>query len=107
MPFDPSKVGVIRAGNFTAAGGSLDWSAVGEFGSFYIRNLGPNIVYIATDAIPANTLGDGRISVQVNEAHNIEDTGFQTIGVRAVAAGNANVEAWGFQRPGGNSGVTQ
>lgn len=104
MPFDPTRVPIIRAANFTDAGGSLDWTAVGEMGSTYIRNRGPNDCYIAFDAVPANTLGDGRIMLPVNEAHNLDDIGFQTIGVRAVVAGNSNVEAYGLQRPGNSSG---
>jgi len=106
MPLDAAKVPIMRANTFTDAGGSLDFSASGQMGSAYVINDGPDDAYIAFDAIPPNTIGNGQIRLQKDRILNLDDIAYSSIGVRAKAAGSCVVQAIGVPRPGnGGAGL--
>jgi len=100
MPFDATRIPVMRAGVITDAGASLDFSLVGEMGAAYIQNLGPDDVWIAFDAVPANTTGNGRVQLKSDAALNLDDIGYLLVGARAIALGSATVEVTALRRPG-------
>lgn len=88
----------------TDAGVSADFSADGIMGAVYMVNRGANDVYVAFDAVPANTNGDGRFLLEANRALALDDIRFTTVGFRCTAALTTSVDVIGLPRAG-NSGV--
>lgn len=96
-----SRTPQIRAGLADAIGVVLSWDAVGEMGAVYIRSIGPDTVFIAFDALPAAaSRGDGRFGLEPNEALNLDDISYTTIGLLCAGGETATVEAVGLIRPG-------
>jgi len=105
MP-DP-RVPIIKAGAFTNAGGVLTWVGDSHMGAAYVRNKGPDPVFMAFDSIPAASTGDGRIELGVNEAINLDDIKFDELGFRTDVGLTAVVEAIGLLRPGSSGAGAQ
>jgi hypothetical protein len=96
-----TRLPIFRAGLADSIGIFLSWAVVGLMGSLYIRNRGPDVVFMAFDALPAAaTVGDGRFGMQLNEAVNLDDVRFTVIGLLCAAAQTGTVEAIGIIRPG-------
>jgi hypothetical protein len=93
-------VPIFRAASVTSAGAFLDWSAVTKMGALYLRNAGPDECFLAWEALPTATIGDGRIRLKVDEAINLDAAKYESIGLRTSGADTAVVEAAGFPRPG-------
>lgn len=93
-------VPIFRAISVTSAGATLDWTAVTKMGALYLRNAGPDEVFLAWEALPTASIGDGRIRLKVDEAINLDAAKYETIGLRTAGADTAVVEAAGFPRPG-------
>ena len=91
---------VFRAASFGAGGGTLDWSAVGIMGALYLRNAGPDECFIAWDAIPAASVGDGRIRLKADEALNLDAVETEFVGVITAGGDTAVLEGVGMPRPG-------
>ena len=87
----------------TDAGVSITFAAEGKMGAAYIINRGANDVYFAFDAIPANTDGDGRALLPKDQALNLDDIVYTTIGFRAPAGLATIVDVIGLPRPGSSS----
>ena len=96
---DP-RVPIIKYVAATDAGVIADFTAEGNMGAAYIQNRGANPVYVAFDAVPANTNGDGRLLLEADRSLNLDDIFFTTVGFRCTAALTANVEVVGLPRPG-------
>lgn len=73
-------------------------------GAVYIRNAGPDEVFMAWEALPAAaSIGDGRFRIRVNEAVNLDGVVLLTLGLLCAALETAVVEAIGMGRPGSSS----
>jgi len=99
---DP-KVPIIRFAAATDAGVSVSF-APNRMGSVYMLNRGANNVYVAFDAVPANTNGDGRFLLPSGRSLALDDIVYSTIGFRCTAALTTSVDVIGLPRPG-SSGV--
>ena len=89
------------------AGGivTMDFSAVGRMGAISLRNAGPNETFLSFDATPPTAaVQTGVVRLQMNEALNLENFAFTTVGFRNAAAQTSVVESVAFQRPGPTSG---
>lgn len=100
MP-DP-RTPIIRFVAATDAGQSANFTD--RMGAAYITNRGTNAVYVAFDAVPANTNGDGRFLLASGRALNLDDIVYTTIGFRCAAGLTTQVDVIGLPRPGA-SGV--
>jgi len=96
---DP-RVPIVLHVPATDAGVVADFSASGEMGAAYILNRGGDPVYIAFDAVPANTDGDGRFLLPNGQSINLDDIRYTTIGFRCTAAVTTEVDVIGTPRSG-------
>ena len=69
-------------------------------GACYILDSGANPVFVAFDATPANTNGDGRFLLSAGDAINLDDIVYTTVGFRCTAALTTDVFVIGLPRPG-------
>jgi hypothetical protein len=98
---DP-KVPIIRHVAATAGGVSATFPV--RMGSTYMINRGTNNVYVAFDAVPANTDGDGRFLLPAGRALALDDIVYTTVGFRCTGVLTTQVDVIGLPRPG-TSGV--
>ena len=95
---DP-KVPIIRHVPATDAGVVATF-APARMGAAYMINRGGDPVYVAFDAVPANTDGDGRFFLPAGRALALDDIVFTTVGFRCTAAVTTEVDVIGLPRPG-------
>lgn len=82
-------------------GTTVDFSAVGRMGRVTLINRGPNTVFFVFDgAPPVAAIAAGRIALDSNQAFNIGNTMFTTIGLNVAAAQSAVVQIVAFQSSG-------
>jgi len=98
---DP-KVPIVRFVAATAAGVSANFTD--RMGAVYVLNRGVNPVYVAFDAVPANTDGNGRFNLPAGRALALDDIVYTTVGFRCTGALTTQVDVIGLPRPG-TSGV--
>lgn len=94
-----AKIPQIRSSDITAAGQTLDWSALGLMDRILIRNKGANSVWIAWDvngeAVDAFT-SDLSFELQAQEAISIPACQFYKIGCKCAAGQTGTVHAVAF-----------
>ncbi len=96
---------VIRCKDVTAAGQTLDWTAVGIMDRLTLWNDGPDTVWIAFDMSgPAVFAGTSDLSVPVkaNGAISLTHNLFSKIGAKTAGGTTATVNAIGWQSVAGN-----
>ena len=99
MP-DP-YIPIFKAATVTSAGVSLSWAGDGRMGAAYVRNAGPDDIFLGWDAVPpAATIGDGRLRLIANEALNLDAIKMTSLGFRSAVGETAVVEAAALPRPG-------
>lgn len=98
-PFIP----IIKAVAADDVGAYADFSTVSRIGAVYILNLGPDTVYIAYDAMPSASFGDGRLQLGANASINLDQIDVIKVGCKCAAGETANVQVVGLPRPGSTS----
>jgi len=99
---DP-RVPVLLHVAATDAGQSADFAASGLMGAVFLVNRGANDVYMAFDAVPANTDGNGRVLLTAGRSFSLEDIKFTTVGFRCTALLTTQVDVIGVPRAGAGS----
>lgn len=98
-----SRTPYFRAITATSVGQFLSWAALARMGRVYVRNAGPDEVFIRWEALPTvAAIGDGRFRLQVGESINLDVAKVDQIGLRTAVGDSAVVEAAAFVGSGSN-----
>lgn len=96
-PFVP----IFKTAAVTNAGALIDYSTEGYMGAAYVKNNGPDTVYLAWEAIPAaGSVNDGRLSLIADQSINLDAAKYNSIGFKTAPGDSAVVEMAGFPRQG-------
>jgi hypothetical protein len=98
MP-DP-RTPIVRFVAATDAVGGVPANFTDRMGAVYMLNRGLNDVYVAFDAIPVNTDGNGRFRLPTGRALALDDIVFTTVVFRCPAGLTTQVDVIGLPRPG-------